>query len=156
MGKPGLEELQDFIILEVLMFYPDEEQQDLIRITGTWEQIKRLELESGSNWVTCQCWTVQKTELESRSACAMLSQGLFRTQNLRADQLKWVARTGQFRRQNLRADQLVRCSARDGSEIKTWEQISLSGLSVLGSLLESELESRSAGAVLSPVVMVGL
>ena len=49
VGRPGLEELQDFVILEVLMFYPDEEQQDLIRITGTWEQIKRLELESGSN-----------------------------------------------------------------------------------------------------------
>ena len=49
VGRPGLEELQDFVILEVLMFYPDEEQQDLIRIAGTWEQIKRLELESGSN-----------------------------------------------------------------------------------------------------------
>ena len=49
VGRPGLEELQDFVVLEVLMFYPDEEQQDLIRITGTWEQIKRLELESGSN-----------------------------------------------------------------------------------------------------------
>ena len=31
VGRPGLEELQDFVILQVVMFYPDEEQQNLIQ-----------------------------------------------------------------------------------------------------------------------------
>ena len=29
VGRPGLEELHDFMILQVVMFYPDEEQQNL-------------------------------------------------------------------------------------------------------------------------------
>ena len=50
VGRPGLEEPQDFVVFEVLMFYPDEEQLDLIRITETWEQISfyRFSAKTGS------------------------------------------------------------------------------------------------------------
>ena len=120
LGRPGLEELQDFVILQVLMFYPDEEQQNLIQdVSQSWCQ------ECVAAWEWNSLSSVQLWE--------SLSAGQFRDQNLRADQIEWIISAGQFRSQSLRADQLVRCSAKDGSEIRTWELIRLSWLSVQGS-----------------------